>query len=135
MKLIQILGAFLDSGSGNLSNRVRPNNLGTCLGLRDLFFDTRKKGVRKIKTKLGVGITLIEARNIAPTKDLIVIDYNVKIGLYDKNSVIGNVSNIPAYVKNTSSTWRFQSEKVYRRLCNVMFRGTFYSQKMTITLL
>lgn len=103
-----ILATFWDQSYGMLSKTVLPQFSATYLTFRDLIYDARKKSIKKIKTKCLVPITIKEVRHLPPlSNDIKVLNYKLRMSLYDKSTVLSNVYTMSTEV--TDKGWKFDA--------------------------
>jgi hypothetical protein len=83
------------------------------LGFKDLFYNHKKMKIRQRNAKCVVAFSILEARNITPIviPGYQVLERRVRMGLFDKRSIIGNIHTIEANCSKEQETkWRFSSK-------------------------
>lgn len=85
-------------GQGKPSQTLTPQYTATFTSFRDLAYDNIKKNLVKLPTKICLPISVLETKGL-PSFDLPeikVVDYLLRMSLYDKTSVLSNVHTMKA---------------------------------------
>jgi hypothetical protein len=103
---------FLHKVDKRLSYSLFPQFDESGLGFKDLFYCHKKAKIRRRTAKCVVAFSILEARNIVPIviPGYQVIERRVRMGLFDKRTILGNIHTIEARQSEQETKWRFSSK-------------------------